>query len=160
MSEELEDPAAEDWSTPTILDLLSQAKNLSREVIGEGVDIGAYTATSHYLSCALTEFCPENPQDRRPPPDRDKESEQEKENAEKELMLELVKQDLSRYAVAYEAGRIESMNKDQVQIMEEKVRLMKELQREFEEEPKQGVETMDISTEVVTEEETSSEEDT
>ena len=49
--------------------------------------------------------------------------------------MERVKRDLSRYAAGYEAGRIESMNKDQVQIMEEKVRLMKELQRELEEQP-------------------------
>ena len=56
MSEELEDPAAEDWSTPTILDLLSQAKNLSREVIGEGVDIEAYTATEFQLPTILAEL--------------------------------------------------------------------------------------------------------
>ena len=89
------------------------------------------------------------PQDRGPPPDRDKELEKEKEDAEKKLMLERVKQDLSRYAVAYKAGRRERMNKDQVQIMEEKVRLMKELQREFKEEPKKRVGTVDLSTDVV-----------
>ena len=66
-----------------------------------------------------------------------KEIEEEKEEAEKRIMLERVKGDLSRCAAGYEAGRTESMNKDQVQIMEEKVRLMKELQRDLEEQPNQ-----------------------
>ena len=89
-----------------------------------------------------------------------KEIEEEKEEAEKRIMLERVKGYLSRYAAGYEAGRTESMNKDQVQIMEEKVRLMKELQRDLEEQPNQGIEARDSSTEVVMEEEVSSEEDT
>ena len=46
--------------------------------------------------------------------------------------LEQVKEDLSRYAVAYEADRAESMNKDQKDKLEEKVRVMKELQKEQE----------------------------
>ena len=75
-------------------------------------------------------------------------------------MLERVKRDLSRYAVGYEAGRIESMNKDHIQIMEEKVRLMKELQRDLEGQPNQGIEARDSNTKVGTDEEVSSEEDT
>ena len=42
--------------------------------------------------------------------------------------LEQVKQDLSRYAVAYEAGRAECVSKATKDGMEEKVRVMKELQ--------------------------------
>ena len=51
--------------------------------------------------------------------------------------LEQVKEDLSRYAVAYEAGRAESMNKDQKDKLEEKVRVMKELQTELEHDEKE-----------------------
>ena len=46
--------------------------------------------------------------------------------------LEQVKQDLSRYAVAYEAGRAECVSKATKDGMEEKVRVMKELQASLE----------------------------
>ena len=52
------------------------------------------------------------------------------ESARQELVERLVrvKQDLSRYAVAYEAGRAECVGKATKDEMEEKVRVMKELQ--------------------------------
>ena len=44
MKEEMEDPDAKNWSTYTIRDLLSQAKDISNEVANEGIDLGTYTA--------------------------------------------------------------------------------------------------------------------
>ena len=81
----------------------------------------------------------------------------EKEEAEKRLMLERVKRDLSRYAAGYEAGRIEYVSREQTQRMEDTVRLMKELQGELEERPVQEVE---VNADPGTEEEASSGEDT
>ena len=77
----------------------------------------------------------------------------EREEAEKRLMLERVKRDLSRYAAGYEAGRIENVSREQTQRMEDTVRLMKELQGELEERPVQEVE---VNTEPGTDEEASS----
>ena len=62
----------------------------------------------------------------------------EKHQQEMKEKLERVKEDLSRYAVAYEAGRAESMNKDQKDKLEEKVRVMKELQTELEHDEKEA----------------------
>ena len=75
-------------------------------------------------------------------------------------MLERVERDLSRYAAGYEAGRIESMSKEQTQKMEDTVRLMKELQRDLNGQPVQGIEPRDSNTEIGADEEPSSEEDT
>ena len=57
--------------------------------------------------------------------------------------LERVKEDLGRYAVAYEASRAESMNRPQKVELEEKVRVMKELQAALD--PEEEKEVHDVS---------------
>ena len=54
-----------------------------------------------------------------------------------------MKEDLSRYAVAYEAGRAESMNGPQKVELEKKVRVMKELQAALD--PEDEKEVHDVS---------------
>ena len=144
--------SATERGTPTTLDMNVPTHPTGGAVEGDAKITYKVAITSGGVRAPPTQIVEESPQTaqsesrgiqltRRPPPERDKEErgteveeiDREKEEAEKRLVLERVERDLSRYAAGYEAGRIESVSREQTQRMEDTVRLMKELQGDLKE---------------------------